>query len=219
MTSTPAAVAASADQVPRGQRAPLDEFRPLLIDRSAELVESSLPVRGRTWRRSREHQSLAHSANSHLETHLEALFVDTHCGFVSIFTSRFTSLRRHLLSTHLALHVEAIMPCWHLHRQLAPLTHLGLRVDDHCRSSFFVDSSRFVWYPLSLCLVSLFTLHCWAAADLDTVLVISGSGGARSPSWALVRLLQALLHTRSQILLCIVRSVADSFFLVSHRLL
>ena len=43
---TPAAVAASADQVPRGQWAPLDEFRTLLIDRSAESVESFLPVRG-----------------------------------------------------------------------------------------------------------------------------------------------------------------------------
>ena len=38
--------------VPRGQRAQLDEFRALLIDRSAELVESFLPSRSRTWRRS-----------------------------------------------------------------------------------------------------------------------------------------------------------------------
>ena len=52
------------DQVPRGQRAPLDRFRLLLIDWSAELVESSLPVRGGTWCRSREHQSPAHSADS-----------------------------------------------------------------------------------------------------------------------------------------------------------
>ena len=35
--------------VPRGQRAPLDEFRTLLIDRSAELVESFMPSRGRTF--------------------------------------------------------------------------------------------------------------------------------------------------------------------------
>ena len=59
---TPAAVAASADQVPRGQWAPLDEFRTLLIDRSAESVESSLPVRGGTWRRTRE--SSVHSSDS-----------------------------------------------------------------------------------------------------------------------------------------------------------
>ena len=37
------------NQVPRGQRAPLDHFRLLLIDRSAESVESSLPVRGGSW--------------------------------------------------------------------------------------------------------------------------------------------------------------------------
>ena len=46
------AVDASLDQVPRGQRAPLDHFRTLLIDRSADLVESPLPVHGRPWRRS-----------------------------------------------------------------------------------------------------------------------------------------------------------------------
>ena len=41
---------AAVDQVPRGQPAPLDHFRTLLIDQSAELVES-LPVHGRPWRR------------------------------------------------------------------------------------------------------------------------------------------------------------------------
>ena len=61
---TPAAVVAFADQVPRGQRVPLDQSRPLLIDRSAESVESFLPSRSRTWRRSREHQSPAHAADS-----------------------------------------------------------------------------------------------------------------------------------------------------------
>ena len=61
---TLAAVTTSADQVPRGQRAPLDEFRTLLINRSAGLVESSRPVRGGTWRRTREHQSSAHSSDS-----------------------------------------------------------------------------------------------------------------------------------------------------------
>ena len=59
----PAAVAASADQVPRGQGAPLDEFSTLLIDRSAESVESSLPVRGGTWGRTRD-QSSVHSSDS-----------------------------------------------------------------------------------------------------------------------------------------------------------
>ena len=73
--ATPAVVAAYADPVPRGQRAPLDEFRALLIDRSAGLVESFLPSRSRTWRRSREHQSSAHGC-SHLETHLEAADLD-----------------------------------------------------------------------------------------------------------------------------------------------
>ena len=53
---TPAAVAAF-DQVPRGQRVPLDQFHTLLIDRSAELMESCLPVRGRPWRRACGHQT------------------------------------------------------------------------------------------------------------------------------------------------------------------
>ena len=112
---TLAAVAASAVQVPRGQGAPLDEFRTLLIDWSAESVESSLPVRGGTWHRTREHQSSVHSSDSSRD------------------------------ASHLALHVEAVMPSWHLRRQLALLTHLEHPVEDHCdrcRSSFFFDSSR-----------------------------------------------------------------------------
>ena len=56
------------------------------------------------------------------------------------------SLRRHALWTHLDLPRHAIVPCWHLHRQLAPLTHLELHVEDHCRCSFFV-----VLYSLFLC--------------------------------------------------------------------
>ena len=70
----------------------------------------------------------------------------------------------------------------------------------------------------SVSLVSLFALHCWAAADLDAVLTISESYTACCPSWALTLLLQALMHTRSHLSLCIVRTVADAFFLVSHRL-
>ena len=84
---TPAAVAASADQVPRGQRAPLDQFRTLLIDRSAKSVESSPPVLsgpGVAPASTSRHLTLL----THLETHLEALFVDMHCGLISIFTSR-----------------------------------------------------------------------------------------------------------------------------------
>ena len=92
----------------------------------------------------------------------------------------------------------------HFHRRLSVPTHLDLPVEAHCRSSFF-DSSR-LSYPLPLC---LFALDCWAAADLDAVLTLPGSGGACCPSWALILLFQALLHTRSQISLCIVRSVAD----------
>ena len=101
------------DQVPRGQRAPLDHFRVLLIDRSAESVESSLPGRGGTWCRSRKHQSPAHSADSSRD-----------------------SLRRHALWTHLDLHVEAVTSCHHSRRQLSVLPHLELRVEDHYRSSF-----------------------------------------------------------------------------------
>ena len=106
------------DQVPRGRRAPLDHFRLLLIDWPAVSVESSPPVRGGTWCRSRKHQSPAHSADS----------------------SR-GSLRRHALWTHFDLPVEAVMPCWHHHHQLAPLTHLELRVEDHCRSSFLLTQA------------------------------------------------------------------------------
>ena len=47
------------------------------------------------------------------------------------------------------------------HHQLSMLSHLDLPVDAHYRSSFFVDSSRFVWYPLPLCLSSI-SAHCTA---------------------------------------------------------
>ena len=62
---------------------------------------------------------------THFETRLEALFVDT-------------------LSTHLDFRVEALMSYRHSHHQLSVLTHLDLPVEAHCRSSFFVDSSRLV---------------------------------------------------------------------------
>ena len=134
---TPAAVAAFADQAPRGQRVPLDQFRLLLIDRSAESVESFLPNRSRVWRR-----LASTSRQLTLLTHLEAPLVVTHCEPVSNFTLRFVSLRRYSLSTHLDLHVEAIMPCWHSRRRLALPTHLELRLEGCCRGSFFADSSR-----------------------------------------------------------------------------
>ena len=138
---TPAAVAAFADQAPRGQRVPLDQFRLLLIDRSAESVESFLPSRGRIWRRLAS-TSRQLTLLTHLKTHLEALLVVTHSEPVSNFTLRFVSFRRYSLSTHLDLNVEAIMPCWHFRRRLALPTHLELRLEGCCRSSFFADSSR-----------------------------------------------------------------------------
>ena len=93
---TPAAVAAFADQAPRGQRVPLDQFRLLLIDRSAESVESFLPSRSRIWRRLAS-TSRQLTLLTHLKTHLEALLVVTHsesrlelhvevCVFSSILT-------------------------------------------------------------------------------------------------------------------------------------
>ena len=65
---TPAAVAAFADQAPRGQQVTLDQFRLLLIDRSAELVESFLPSRGRIWRRLAS-TSRQLALLTHLKTH------------------------------------------------------------------------------------------------------------------------------------------------------
>ena len=52
-------------RVPRGQRAPLDEFRALLIDQSAELVESFLPSRSTgPGVAPAKRQSSAHAADS-----------------------------------------------------------------------------------------------------------------------------------------------------------
>ena len=154
---TPVAVVASADQVPRGQRVPLDQFRTLLIDRSAESVESFLPSRSRTWRRSREHGSPAHAADPSRD-------------------SSQGSHRRHAQWTHLDLHVEAIVFCRRLRRQFSPLTHLELRVEVHCRSSFFVDSSRLIECPLSLGQFSVeshqFHSRCIAGLLLTWYLVV-----------------------------------------------
>ena len=85
---TPAAVAVFADQVPRGQWVPLDQFSTLLIDRLAESVEFFLPSRStKVWRRLAS-TSRQLTLLTHLNTHLEALFVVTHCRLISIFTSR-----------------------------------------------------------------------------------------------------------------------------------
>ena len=93
-----------------GQQAALDQFRPLLIDQTAESVESFLLSRSTTWRRSREHQSPAHAAYSsrgshrrhtmstHLELHVGlsccggTFIVDSHCRLISSFVSRFTAV-------------------------------------------------------------------------------------------------------------------------------
>ena len=66
---TPAVVAASAVQTSREQWTSLDEFRTLLIDRLTESMESFTLL-------------------THLETHLETLFIDTLCQLISLFTSR-----------------------------------------------------------------------------------------------------------------------------------
>ena len=137
---TPTPVATFTDQVPRGQ-VPLNQFRT-----SADLQVSGiggvlLPSRSRIWRRLAS-TSRQPTLLTHLKTHLEALFVVTHCGPVSCFTLSFVSLRRYSLSTHLDLHVEAVMPWWHFRRRLALPTHLELRLEACCRTSFFVDSSR-----------------------------------------------------------------------------
>ena len=91
---SPAPVAAF-DQVPRGQRAPLHQFRTLLIDRSAELVESSLPVRGRLG---------VAPTSTRLTT--------PSCSVPVVVTPVQKGLsdtlpRRRTLPTHLELHVEA----------------------------------------------------------------------------------------------------------------
>ena len=89
----------------------------LLIDRSAKSVESFLPSRSRTWRRSRKHQSLANSSRDSsrfsrrscrllLESSSSPctadsfrtsrrsllLFIDTHCRLISISLSRLSCL-------------------------------------------------------------------------------------------------------------------------------
>ena len=158
---TPAAVAAFADQAPRGQRVPLDQFRLLMIDRSAESVESFLSSRSRIWHRL-ESTSRQLTLLTHLKTHLEALLVVTHCESVSNFTLRFVSFRRYSLSTHLDLRVEVCFSPsiltvdssrssrrgYHavLTRSSSARTADSSRASSRgCRSSFFVDSSRLVF--------------------------------------------------------------------------
>ena len=152
---TPAAVTVFAFQEPRGQRVPLDHIRTLLIDLSAESVESFLPSRNRIWRRL---ASTSRQLTCWLSQDSSWGSCRRHyCRLISICVSRFASLRRYSLWTHLDLHVEAVMPCWHFRRRLALPTHLELRLEACCRSSF-VDSSRRVSYPLPLC-VFCHSLH------------------------------------------------------------
>ena len=184
---TPVAVAAFADQAPRGQRVPFDQFRLLLIDRSAESVESFLPSRGRISRRLAS-TSRQLTLLTHLKTHLEALLVVTHCEPISNFTLR-PSCRAgtFVVGSHCRLissfvsRVAAVAP--------SSLTQAVL-CSIHC--------------PCVFC----HSLH----ADLDAVLVLAGSGGACCPSWAVVRLLLELLHVRPQSSFWVVRDVADCVF-------
>ena len=112
------------------------------------------------------------------------------------------SLRRYELSTPLELHVEAIMPWWHFHRRLALPTHLEHGLEVQCRGSFFVDSSRRVQCLLPLGHFSVVSPHfhscCTAGLLLTRHLAALLGLVVPCPSWALMRLLRAPLHTRSQ---------------------
>ena len=124
---TPAA-AAFADQAPRGLRVPLDQFRLLLIDRSANSVESFLSSRNWIWRLLAN--TVATSRCCLISSLILRLFSSSlTMNPVSNFICRFS------LSTHLDLNVEAVMPCWHFRRRLTLPTHLELRLEGSCRNS------------------------------------------------------------------------------------
>ena len=136
---------------------PLDEFRTLMINPSAELVESFQASRSRTWRRSREHQLSAHTADSsrlvsRLSCLTNILIISSQCRLISIFPSRLTAVPP-------SSSTQAVC----------------------------------VLSTASVSVVSLFALHCWAAAAVHS---ISGSVGAWLPLLGF-----------------------DSFFLMSHRIL
>ena len=180
---TPAIVAAFLDQVSRGQRAPLDHLRTLLIDWSATLA--SLP-RAPGLRRRR--------VASRKHCRCKALVQK---GFLTLF----------LVDAHCRL--EAVMPCRHFPRRPAMPTHLELRlcrsragifIVGHCRlissftsrftavSLFSVDSSRLISYPLPLghflCCVSSFS---FTLLTLIPVLVLLGLVELTTHPWALIR--------------------------------
>ena len=121
---------------------------------------------------------------------------------VSKLISRFSSLT---LGLYLDFRVEAVMPCSSSARtansSLTAVAPLSLTQVVLCRIHCLLCPS----------LLS-YALYCWAAADLDAVLAISESGGACCTAWALTLFCQAPLHTKSQISLCIFRSVTDAFF-------
>ena len=175
---TPAAVAAFADQAPRGQRVPLDQFHLLLIDRSAESVESFLPSRG-IIRRRLASTSRQLTLLTHLKTHTEALLVDTHCRLISIFTSRLSCRAgTFVVGSHCRL-----------------ISSFVSRVAAVAPSS--LTQSAVCSIRCLLCVLSL-SSRCTAGlpADLDAVLVLAGSGGACCLSWAVARLLTKDLKAR-----------------------
>ena len=133
-------------------------MRTLLIDRSAESVESSLPVRGETWRRTREHQSSVHSSDSSRDASRRSSLT----RFVNSSRSSRRGCHAFLASSSSARTLISCIP--------SRITAVAA----------VLKPSSVVSTP-TVCLVSLFALHYWAAADLVDVLVITGSGGSSLP--------------------------------------
>ena len=129
----------------------------LLIDRSAKSVESFLPSRSKTWRRSRKHQSLAHTATSSRGSRSSTPTVDSSrlsrrgCRFLPASSSSactadsFRTSRRSLLlfiDTH----------CRLISISLSRLSCLGstVIVGSHCRLTSSFVSKLAVVAPSSL---------------------------------------------------------------------
>ena len=156
---------------------------------------------------------------THLETHLEALVVDTHCGLISIFTSRlsfsagiFVSFHRWLISSFVSRFMSSTLPVVISIvpiKAYFPSATYSLTQAVVCGVCCLLDTSllRLLTFTHAALLGC-----CWLGISW-----YFWSGGARCPSWALMRLLRVLLHTRS-VSVCIVWSVADSFLLASHCL-